>query len=304
MAQLNCLLELDAAEGVRALGPWVHPASRGGREGLVSSASFWARLRSVRQAGSESERWRAMRSWRRFEASAHTSIDVLVAPQRTERSVASVQMSRPTFYFDLGSPFAYLAAERLHDVFGEHLKWQPVSLGALFKLTGRSSWSLGDPKRRQAGMAEVERRACLYGLPPVSWPDPWPGNYLMAMRAATFAYSEGRGHEFVMQAFRNGFQEGCDLSIPAEVLRAAAESGLDAQAVERATQDAEIKLALREATDAAHQLGVFGVPTIAVGSELFWGDDRLEDAAAYVSASRPDSQRIGPSAIEAEGKAS
>lgn len=190
-------------------------------------------------------------------------------------------MLRPTFYFDLGSPFAYLAAERLHDVLGQRVEWQPVSLGALFKLTGRSSWSLGDPERRRAGMAEVERRARVYGLPPVCWPDPWPGNYLMAMRATTFAYLEGQGHEFTLQAFRNAFREGSDLSMPAEVLRAAADSGLDPGAVERATRDPQVKLALREATDTAHRLGVFGVPTLAIDGELFWGDDRLEDAAAH-----------------------
>jgi 2-hydroxychromene-2-carboxylate isomerase len=195
-------------------------------------------------------------------------------------------MSQSMFYFDLGSPFAYLAAERLHDAMGGSVVWQPVSLGALFKLTGRSSWSLGDPERRQKGIAEVERRARVYGLPPVRWPDPWPGNYLLAMRAATFAYREGRAREFAMQAFRNAFQEGSDLSILEEVLRAAGHAGLDPGAVEAAIQSPDIKLALRNGTDAAHELGVFGVPTIAIESELFWGDDRLEDAVAHLRASR------------------
>jgi 2-hydroxychromene-2-carboxylate isomerase len=187
-------------------------------------------------------------------------------------------MPQATFYFDLGSPFAYLAAERVRDLLPEPVQWQPVSLGALFKLNGRSSWAVGDHQRRQAGMAEVERRASLYGLPPVRWPDPWPGNYLTAMRAATFAHRAGRGREFTMRAFRSAFQEGNDLSIPAHVLQAAQDAGLDPPEVEKATQDPEIKLALREATDAAHGAGVFGVPTIAVGGELFWGDDRLDDA--------------------------
>lgn len=201
-------------------------------------------------------------------------------------------MSQPTFYFDLGSPFAYLASERLHDVLGGSVGWQPVSLGALFKLTGRSSWSLGDPERRHKGMAEVERRARLYGLPPVRWPDPWPGSYLMAMRAATFAHREGRGYEFTMQAFRNAFQEGSDLSILEEVLRAAEEARLDPRDAEAAIQHPEIKLALRDATDAAHELGIFGVPTTAIEGELFWGDDRLEDAAAHLRAvAAPPSRR-------------
>jgi 2-hydroxychromene-2-carboxylate isomerase len=188
-----------------------------------------------------------------------------------------------TFFFDLGSPFAYLAAERLSTVLPESVEWQPISLGAIFKLTGRSSWALGEPERRQAGMAEVERRALSHGLAPVRWPDPWPGNYLVAMRAATFAQRVGRGREFALQAFRDAFQLGHDLSVSAHVLDAARAVGLDPEEVQRATGDSEIKLALREATDAAHELGVFGVPTIAAGSELFWGDDRLVDAATYLS---------------------
>lgn len=186
-----------------------------------------------------------------------------------------------TFYFDLGSPFAYLSAERLHQgALPEPVAWQPISLGGLFKGNGRSSWALGEPQERQSGMAEVERRALEYGLPPLRWPDPWPSNYLMAMRAATFASRAGRGREFTLQAFRNAFQQGSDLSIPEQVLRAAGEAGLDPQEVEEATQSDEIKLALRAATEAAHDLGVFGVPTIQAAEELFWGDDRLGDAAA------------------------
>ncbi len=188
-------------------------------------------------------------------------------------------MAGATFYFDLGSPFAYLTAERVEQVLPGSVAWQPVSLGALFKLSERSSWSLGDLERRQAGMAEVERRAHTYGLPALAWPDPWPSNYLMAMRAATFAFDVGRGRDFTLAAFRLAFQRGADLSVPANVLQAATDAGLDPGEVEAATQDSAVKLALREATDAAHALGVFGVPTIVVAGELFWGDDRLKEAA-------------------------
>jgi 2-hydroxychromene-2-carboxylate isomerase len=187
-----------------------------------------------------------------------------------------------TFYFDLGSPYAYLTAERLANVLPEPVRWQPLSLGGLFKVNGRSSWALGEHQRRQAGMAEIERRARDYGLPPIHWPDPWPGNCLMAMRAATFAFTVGRGRELTLEAFRDAFARGHDLSIPALVLDAAERAGLDRQAVEAATQDPQIKQALRDATDAAHELGVIGVPTIAIDGELFWGDDRLEDAAAHL----------------------
>ncbi len=184
-----------------------------------------------------------------------------------------------TFYFDLGSPYAYLAAERLASVLPEPVRWQPLSLGGLFKANGRSSWGLGGDQSRRAGMAEIERRARDYGLAPIRWPDPWPGNYLMAMRAATFAFAAGRGRELTLQAFRDAFARGRDLSVPAHVLDAAERAGLDRREVEAATQDPQVKQALREATDAAHELGVIGVPTLAIGGELFWGDDRLEDAA-------------------------
>jgi 2-hydroxychromene-2-carboxylate isomerase len=192
-----------------------------------------------------------------------------------------------TFYFDVGSPYAYLAAERVESVLPAPARWQPVLLGGLFKLTGRSSWALGDYRRRQSGMAEIERRARGYGLPPIVWPDPWPSDYLGAMRVVSWAFALGRGHDLAMRAFRDGFQRGRDLSIEAHVLSAAGDVGLDRREAAEAMRDPAIKATLREATESAHALGVFGVPTVQVGGELFWGDDRLEDAAAYaVSAGR------------------
>jgi len=187
-----------------------------------------------------------------------------------------------TFYFDVGSPYAYLAAERIARVLPEPARWQPVLLGGLFKLTGRNSWALGDDRRRQTGVAEIERRARGYGLPPLRWPDPWPADYLAVMRATTYAFGAGSGHEFAMSAFRSAFQRGTDLSIVAHVLDAARDAGLERDDVQAAIQDPEIKRSLRAATDAAFELGVLGVPTVAVGDRLFWGDDRLEDAAAHM----------------------
>jgi 2-hydroxychromene-2-carboxylate isomerase len=195
-------------------------------------------------------------------------------------------MPRVTFYFDLGSPYAYLAGERLTTVLPEPIDWQPILLGGLFKLTGRSSWSLGDHRRRQAGMAEIERRARSYGLPAMRWPDPWPADYLFAMRAATYALAVGCGRELALQAFRDAFQRGTDLSVEARVLQAAEAVGLDGDQLRAGIEDPRIRADLRGATDAAFELGVVGVPTIAVDRELFWGDDRLEDAAAAISPAR------------------
>src|SRR5206468_293951 len=102
------------------------------------------------------------------------------------------------------------------------------------------------------------------------------------MRACTFAFEVGRGREFAMQAFRSAFQRGANLTLPGQVLEAAVQAGLERDAVQRAMQEPRIKATLREATNAAYELGAFGVPMIAIGEELFWGDDRLEDAAAHL----------------------
>lgn len=193
-------------------------------------------------------------------------------------------MSSVSFYFDLGSPYGYLAAERLRSVLDEPVEWRPVLLGGLFKLTGRSSWALGDYRRRQAGMAEIEHRAKRYGLPPMRWPDPWPSDYLTAMRATTFAFGVGLGREFALAAYRVAFQQGADLSRIGHVLQAGRQVGLDAGRLEAATLDPQIKRTLRDATEEAFERGVIGVPTVAVDDETFWGDDRLEDAAAHLRA--------------------
>lgn len=190
---------------------------------------------------------------------------------------------RASFYYDLMSPYAYLAAERLPTVVPAPVEWQPVLLGGLFKLTGRSSWALGDYARRRSGMADVERRAQRYGLPPVRWPDPWPDTSLVAMRAAIHAGRAGREREYAAAAFRSAFVDGNDLSDPRHVLAAAEAAGLDPREVEAAVAERSVKAELRAATDAAHARGVFGVPTLALGEELFWGDDRLEEAAAALA---------------------
>ncbi|MEX2106882.1 MAG: DsbA family protein [Solirubrobacterales bacterium] len=189
-------------------------------------------------------------------------------------------MSRAVFYFDLGSPYAYLSAERISGLFTEaeleQPEWQPILLGGLFQHFGRDSWANG-PGRAE-GMAEVERRASAYGLPPITWPDPWPGNMLTAMRAATFAKQTGRTVSFALAAFRQAFAAGRDLSDPDNVIIAGAGCELHPRALLKAVQTDIVKNALREATDGAAALSVHGVPSVVVGEEVFWGDDRLEEA--------------------------
>jgi 2-hydroxychromene-2-carboxylate isomerase len=185
---------------------------------------------------------------------------------------------QPTFYYDLGSPYSYLAAERIQHVLPAVPIWQPILLGGIWKETGGRSWGTTD--EREEGMAEIERRAAEYGLLPVRWPEGWPNNTLKAMRAAIFAQQTGRTVAYSLAAFRQAFAAGRDLSDVDNVLIAAAACELHPNAVLRGIEMQSTKDRLREATREAYERGVRGVPTLAVGDILFWGDDRLEDAAA------------------------
>jgi 2-hydroxychromene-2-carboxylate isomerase len=200
-------------------------------------------------------------------------------------SASPREQSRCRFYFDLGSPYAYLTAERISGLFTdaelEQPEWQPILLGGLFQKFGRDSWANG-PGRAE-GIAEVERRAADYGLPPLVWPDPWPGNYLFAMRIATFAKQTGRTVSFALAGFRQAFAGGKDLGDPENVLVAGAACELHPKALLKAAETRAVKDGLREATERAAELGVIGVPSLVVGGEVFWGDDRLEEAVEAAS---------------------
>jgi 2-hydroxychromene-2-carboxylate isomerase len=188
--------------------------------------------------------------------------------------------ARAVFYYDLGSAYAYLSAERISGLFSEaeleQPEWQPILLGGLFRRFGRGSWA--ETSARAEGMAEIEERAAAYGLPPIAWPEPWPGNTLVAMRAATFAKQTGRTVSFSLAAFRQAFAAGRDLTDVDNVTIAGAACELHPRALLKAVETEAVKGALREATDRAGDLGVEGVPAVVVGDEVFWGDDRLEEA--------------------------
>jgi 2-hydroxychromene-2-carboxylate isomerase len=189
---------------------------------------------------------------------------------------------QPVFFYDLGSPYAYLAAERINDVLPVVPIWQPILLGGIWKANGGGSWARTD--RREEGIAEVEERARRRGLQPVRWPPGWPNNTLNAMRAAIFAQKAGRVVAFSLAAFRQAFAAGRDLSETDNVLIAAAACELHPNAVLKGLESQAVKEGLRRATEDAIGRGVTGVPTVAVGDRLFHGDDRLEEAAVAILA--------------------
>jgi 2-hydroxychromene-2-carboxylate isomerase len=185
-------------------------------------------------------------------------------------------MPSPQFFFGAMSPYSWFAAERIDQLIPD-ARWRGVLAGAIFKAHGRVSW--GTTERRAEGMGDCEARAAAHGLGQIRWPKAWPSSDLLVARAMAYAETRGELKAFALGAMRLSFLEGADLGELAAVLEAARRTGIDEEAMQLALHEQAIKDALRSTTDEALALGVFGVPTLTVGGELFWGDDRLADAA-------------------------
>lgn len=183
----------------------------------------------------------------------------------------------PLFFLGAMSPYSWFAAERIGALLPD-AEWRPVFAGGLFKASGRSTWGLDE--RRHAKIADCEARARAHGLGPIVWPDPWPTNDILVARAMIAADRRGLLEPFALAAMRLSFLEGADLGELSAVQEAGARAGLDPAELEASLGEQAVKSDLRAATDEALAIGVFGVPTIVVGEELFWGDDRLDEAAA------------------------
>jgi 2-hydroxychromene-2-carboxylate isomerase len=183
------------------------------------------------------------------------------------------------FYFDFQSPYAYLAAERIEGVLPD-AEWRVIAFPILLSQIGRLESAMERDTTPIA--AEISARAAERGLPPFKPPQGWPLETwsLTALRAAVFAGDRGLVREFSRLAFRKAFVESRSLAELDNVREAAGEAGLDPDEVEEAVQQPEIKQRLKGHTDEALAKGVTGIPTIAIGDELYWGDDRLEEAAA------------------------
>jgi 2-hydroxychromene-2-carboxylate isomerase len=184
------------------------------------------------------------------------------------------------FFYDFASPYSYLAATRVDEVLSVRPVWRPVAFGVIVQRLGKVPWSFADDRR--SDFDEIERRAAERGLPQVRYPHGWPRETysLVPLRAALVAEEAGLLRETSRELFRAIFVDGGDLADLDTVLDAAERAGLERDRVRAGIEREEIKERLRTATDEALHRGITGVPTIAVGDALFWGDDRLEEAAA------------------------
>jgi 2-hydroxychromene-2-carboxylate isomerase len=188
------------------------------------------------------------------------------------------------FYFDLASPLAYLAAERvLHELPGP-AEWQPVLAR---ELAGAESFEASRCREgHEVSRAEIARRAGALGLQPLRWPDPFPFDSSLAMRVATYAKSIGRAVPFAQAAFRQAFAGGRSLEELDSVLIAAAACEMHPSAVIRGAELRSVAAQLAEGNAAAAHNGVLDVPAILVGDEVFLGDGMVEAAAARMGTLR------------------
>jgi 2-hydroxychromene-2-carboxylate isomerase len=183
------------------------------------------------------------------------------------------------FFFDVGSPTSYLAWTQLPAICeqaGAELIYRPMLLGAVFKATGNASPAAVPAKSRymDADMARYARR---YGVPLASNPH-FPIITLALMRAATGVdmLMPERFGDYLRGVFKAMWVDALNLNDPAVTAAALKESGFDPAQIMDLVNNAEVKDRLRATTDEAVKRGVFGAPTMFVGSEMFFGQDRLE----------------------------
>lgn len=191
-------------------------------------------------------------------------------------------MSAPgaAFYFDLASPLAYLAAERVLQTMPVACEWQPVLAR---ELPGAETFE-GFRCREDEEIFRlgVERRARELALQPLRWPEPFPFDSEIAMRAATYAKSIGRAVPFAQAAFRQAFAGGRSLAEPDNVLIAAAACEMHPAAVLKAIELGAVAEQLAAATAQAAREGVRDVPAVRVGERVFAGERVMEEAARLV----------------------
>jgi 2-hydroxychromene-2-carboxylate isomerase len=191
------------------------------------------------------------------------------------RRPGDVDRPQAAFYYDVGSPDAYLAAERVVGVLGTVPEFIPVRIG------GPGGFRCAEEETIYR--SDIERRAADYGLMPVRWPAEFPADSEWAMLVATFAKQTGRVVAFSMAAFRQAFAAGRDLGERDTVLIAAAAAEMHPAAVAKAAELKSTRARLDGATRAAWDAGVRDVPALRVGDRVFHGDRELEAAAAVLA---------------------
>ena len=194
-----------------------------------------------------------------------------------------------TFWFDFASTYSYLSAMRimpLAQAAGVQVIWHPFLLGPIF---GAQGWTTSPfnlyPAKGRYMWRDMERRSAALSVPLVR-PDPFPQNSLLAARVAVAALSHdpGPGAAFCRAVFAAQFGQGQPIDAAETLVPALHTAGLPEEVLAQASTQ-PIKDALRASVEVAQAAGIFGAPSFTVGEELYWGDDRLEEALVFASGS-------------------
>ena len=191
-------------------------------------------------------------------------------------------MKRVEFYYDLVSPYSYLARGALIRVCeerGAEVAFKPMLLGAVHNAVGLQAPVQIEPKARYQ-TRDIRRWAEHYDLP-LDFPNPFPFRTLKTMRAATFMKDRGELATFTREAFALYWEEGGapkgveEADEDGPISEVARRIGADPDEVLAGASSPEAKEGLKNSTSEALERGVFGAPAFFVGDELFWGNDRL-----------------------------
>lgn len=198
-------------------------------------------------------------------------------------------MAELSFWYDFASTYSYVSAmriERVAAVAGVNVRWRPFLLGPLFMEQGwRDSPFNIYPAKGRYMWRDLERLCAKEGLA-FRRPSTFPRHSVLAARVALVAEQEGWCSQFTPAAFAANFAKDRDIAEPATLADILEECGQPADTVlARATAD-ETRSGLRLQIEEAKRLGIFGAPSFIVGDELFWGNDRLDDAIAWAERQR------------------
>ncbi len=186
------------------------------------------------------------------------------------------------FWFSVGSLYTFLAVmrmDRFEDTSDIEFRWRPFSVRTL--MIEMDNIPAKKPVKMAYSWRDVQRRAEKYGVPFRTRP-PYPlKNFDLANRIAIIGAREGWCPDYVRATYRRWFVDGYEAGSEPNVSDSLREIGQEPARVLGLAQSGEIGRAYESATDEARALGIFGVPTFVAGGELFWGDDRLEDAVKW-----------------------
>ena len=187
------------------------------------------------------------------------------------------------FWFEFGSTYSYLSAVRIEGTASVPISWRPFLLGPIFQEQGWNDSPFNVyPAKGRYMWRDVERLCAKYGIP-FAKPSRFPRDGLLAARVACLASASSDQWlpSFVQAVFRANFAEDREIGDAAEIRSILDSLGQPGAELVEQAQTPENKRRLRDQTRQAGELGIFGAPSFVVDGELFWGNDRLEDALAW-----------------------